>query len=142
MDTSEIKEVILELFKKNNAISIASTGSEYSPWILQAYFAGNDTDIYLFLEKSGKTYKNLTINNNVAVSISENDATKDFLQGFGKALILPDAEEKFVRQMLLRKMPWYETYTPVAPVKLDIQKFYVSSFSRGWFPARIFEKAA
>ncbi len=136
---AEIKSAILDILSQNNAISLATTGGEYSPWILGAYFASDDLSIYLMLEKSGKTLANLKANPKGALMISQNDAMKDFLQAQFEAVFLPDSDEAKVRQMLVAKMPWYQTYTPCAPVRLDVQKWFVSSFARQWFPAKVLE---
>ncbi|MFN3345548.1 MAG: pyridoxamine 5'-phosphate oxidase family protein [Chloroherpetonaceae bacterium] len=136
---AEIKSVILNILSENNAISLATTGGEYSPWILGAYFASEDLTIYLLLEKSGKTLANLKVNSKGALLISQNDAMKDFLQAEFVATLLPDSEEARVRQLLVSKMPWYQTYTPCAPVRLDVQKWFVSSLSRQWFPAKVLD---
>jgi hypothetical protein len=133
------KSVILNILSENNAISLATTGGEYSPWILGAYFASDDLTIYLLLEKSGKTLANLRQNPKGALMISQNDAMKDFLQAQFEATLLPDSDEDKVRKMLVAKMPWYQTYTPCAPVRLDVSKWFVSSLARQWFPAKVLE---
>lgn len=133
----EIKSAILSILSENNAINLATTGGEYSPWILGAYFASDDLTIYLMLEKSGKTLANLKVNPKGALMISQNDAMKDFLQAQFEAVILPDSDEAKVRELLVGKMPWYQTYTPCVPVRLDVQKWFVSSFARQWFPAKV-----
>lgn len=135
----QIKEKILEIFKANDAISIASTGGEYSPWILGAYFATDGLTIYCFLEMAGKSYRNIFLNKNIAISISKNDAMQDFLQGKGTIEMLATEEDDKVRNMLLAKMPWFKTYTPVAPCKIKIDKFFVTSLASGWFPAKVLE---
>ena len=136
--TEEIKERILKVFSYNNAIMIATTGGEYSPWILGAYFVNDGLDIYHVLEKSGKTMSNLEHNKNVAISISQNDATKDFLQGYGTIEILSDDEDVRVGAMLVEKMPWFQTYTPVFhfAALLDIQKMHriLPQLLRGKWP--------
>jgi len=120
----------------NNAIMLATTGGEFSPWILGAYFANDDTDIYLLLEQGGKSFGNIKINNKIAYSISQNDATKDFIQGSGEAIILPSDEEQRVREMLVNKMPWYQTFVPMVPIKIVSSKIFVTSLQNGWFPAK------
>ena len=137
--SEQIKEKILEIFKANDAISIASTGGEYSPWILGAYFATDGLTIYCFLEMAGKSYRNIFLNKNIAISISKNDAMQDFLQGKGTIEMLATEEDDKVRNMLLAKMPWFKTYTPVAPCKIKIDKFFVTSLASGWFPAKVLE---
>lgn len=137
--SEQIKEKILEIFKANDAISIASTGGEYSPWILGAYFATDGLTIYCFLEMAGKSYRNIFLNKNIAISISKNDAMQDFLQGKGTIEMLTTEEDDKVRNMLLAKMPWFKTYTPVAPCKIKIDKFFVTSLASGWFPAKVLE---
>ncbi len=134
-----IKEKILEIYRSNNAIMVATVGGEYSPWILGAYFASWELLIYLFLETHGKSLANIKIDNTVAISISKNDAMQDFLQGSGKAIILENSEEKDVRNLLLEKMPWFQTYTPVTPLRIDIKKFFVTSLQDKWFPAKVLE---
>lgn len=136
---AEIKGAILDILRTNNAISIATTGGEYSPWILGAYFTSDDLSIYLMLEVAGKTMANLKKNSNIAIQISQNDAMKDFLQAQGVAVLLPESETDKVMAMLKEKMPWYQLYTPCVPVRLDIKKWFVSSFARQWFPARVLE---
>ncbi|MDZ4711463.1 MAG: pyridoxamine 5'-phosphate oxidase family protein [bacterium] len=134
-----IKEKILEIYRSNDAATIATTGGEYSPWIIGAYFANDDLKMYLFIDTLGKSMANMKVNNSVAVSISKNDATQDFLQGIGEIIILDGSEEAGIRKMLTEKMSWFKTYTPVTPVRIDIRKFYVSSFKDGWFPAKELE---
>ncbi|MCB0726284.1 MAG: pyridoxamine 5'-phosphate oxidase family protein [Ignavibacteria bacterium] len=136
---TEVKEKIKEIFKNNDAITIATTGGELSPWILSAYFASDELKIYLFIDTDGKSMVNLRINKRIAIAVSKNDAMQDFLQGYGTVEILKDSEEGFVRDILTKKMPWFKTYTPVTPVRIDIEKFYVSSFESKWFPARELE---
>ena len=135
----EVKERILKIFNENDAITIATTGGETSPWIAGAYFATDDLKIYLLLETHGKSFANIKKNNKIAVCISKNDAMKDFLQASGEAVELSESEEPEVREKIVKKMPWFKTYTPVTPVRLDIKKFYVSSLESSWFPAKEFE---
>jgi uncharacterized pyridoxamine 5'-phosphate oxidase family protein len=123
----------------NNSIMLATTGTDYSPWILGAYFVNDNTDIYLLLEKGGKSFANILANKNVAYSISQNDATKDFLQGKAVVKILPDDEEARVREMLVKKMPWYQTFVPMVPLKIESTKIFVTSIQNGWFPAKVLE---
>jgi hypothetical protein len=133
---TEIKSMILNILSENNAISLATTGGEYSPWILGAYFASDNLTIYPLLEKSGKTLANVKQNPEGALMISQNDAMKDFLQAQLDATLLPDSDG--VRQMLVAKMPLYQTYTPCAPVRLDVSKWFASSLVRQWFPEKVF----
>ena len=118
---TEVKDRILEILKNNDAIMIASTGGEYSPWILGAYFASKDIDIYVLLETHGKTFANLKENSKVSVSISKNDAMQDFLQAQAEVEILPDSDEPEVRKLIFDKMPWFQTFTPVSPVRIRVQ---------------------
>jgi len=136
---SEVKEKILDVLKSNDSIMLATTGGEYSPWILGAYFVSDDLRIYLLLETHGKSFANLKINNKVAISISKNDAMQDFIQGKGEAVIMDISEDKFVRDMILEKMPWFQTFTPVTPVRIDIKKYFVTSLQSQWFPAKVLE---
>lgn len=138
-EQSEVKEKILEILESNDAIMLATTGGEYSPWILGAYFASKDTDVYLLLETSGKTMANIKADPSVAFSVSKNDAMQDFLQASGVAEILSEEHEPEVRKMIVDKMPWFQTYTPVAPVRIKVKKYFVSSLKNGWFPAKVFE---
>ncbi len=64
---------------------------------------------------------------------------KDFLQASGEAVILSDSEEPEVRELIVKKMPWFKTYTPVTPVRVDVKKFFVSSLESSWFPAKELE---
>ena len=138
-DQQEVKEKILKVFNENDAITIATTGGETSPWIAGAYFATDDLKIYLLLETHGKSLANIKKNNKIAVCISKNDAMKDFLQESGEAVEISESEEPEVRKKKKKKMPWFKTYTPVTPVRLDIKKFYVSSLESSWFPAKELE---
>ena len=135
----EIIEKILKIFSENDAITIATTGGETSPWIAGAYFASDDLKIYVLLETHGKSFANIKKNNKIAVCISKNDAMQDFLQGKGTIEMLPNEDEDKVRNMILAKMPWFKTYTPVAPCRIKIDKFFVTSLASGWFPAKVLE---
>lgn len=135
----EVKEKILEVLQTYDAIMIATTGGEYSPWILGAYFGIDELKIYVLLETNGKSLGNIKINNKVAISISKNDAMLDFIQGSGEAVILESAEDKLVRDKILSKMPSFQTYTPVTPVRIDIKKYLITSLQNGWFPAKLLE---
>ncbi|MBV6477854.1 MAG: hypothetical protein HGGPFJEG_00599 [Ignavibacteria bacterium] len=134
-----IKNKITEILSSNDAMTIATTGGNYSPWILGVYFASNELTLYVLLETHGKSMANLKTNKNVAVCISKNDAMQDFLQGHGEAVILDDSKEPEVRAMILEKMPWFQTFTPVTPIRINIKDFFVSSLNNGWFPAKHFE---
>jgi nitroimidazol reductase NimA-like FMN-containing flavoprotein (pyridoxamine 5'-phosphate oxidase superfamily) len=137
---NEVEAKINEIFNGNNAVMLATTGTDYSPWILGAYFASEGLDLYLLLEKGGKSFANISANKNVAYSISQNDATKDFIQGKATVEILPDSEEARVREMLVNKMSWYQTFVPMVPVKIVSSKIFVTSLQNGWFPAKVLEQ--
>ncbi|CAN5535095.1 hypothetical protein BH10BAC5_BH10BAC5_05400 [soil metagenome] len=136
----DVKKKALKILKDNHSVFIATTGGEFSPWILGAYYAEKDLDLYLFLETSGKSMKNVLKNNTVAISISKNEASEDFLQASAEIDFLGEEEEKNVRKMLTDKMPWYQTYTPVAPVRLNLKKIFVTSITDGWFPAKTLDQ--
>ncbi len=135
----EVREKVLEILKSYDAIMVATTGGEFSPWILGAYFGHDDLKIYLLLETHGKSFGNIKLNNKVAISISRNDAMQDFLQGKGEAVIMDVSEDKLARDLILEKMPSFQTYTPVTPVRIDIEKFFVTSLQSNWFPAKVLE---
>ena len=136
---NEVEVKIQEILKGNNAIMLATTGADYSPWILGAYFVNKGLDIYLLVEAGGKSFANIKENKNVAYSISQNDATKDFLQGKAVIEILPAEEEDKVRAMLVEKMPWYQTFVPMTPIRIVSSKIFVTSLQNGWFPAKVLE---
>lgn len=133
---AEVLERAQQIYAENNAITMATTGGRYSPWVLGAYFVHDGADVYLMVEKTGKTIENLRANARVAFSVSQNDAMKDFLQGVADAVILSDDEYDAVMARLKGKMPWYQLYTPCAPVRLETRELFVSSLSSGWFPAK------
>lgn len=136
---NEIEAKVKEILESNNAIMLATTGADYSPWILGAYFVSKGLDIYLLVEKGGKSFANILQNKNAAYSISQNDATKDFIQGKAVIEVLPEEEEANVREMLLKKMPWYQTFVPMVPIKIVSSKIFVTSLQNGWFPAKVLE---
>jgi len=129
---------------QQNAIVIASTGGPASPWVLGAYFTRDGDDLLLFLETHGKTLANLRVHPDLAFLVSENDAQKDFVQGAGRAELLPASEADAVMARLVAKMPWFVLYSPCTPVRVHVQRMHVSSFAAGWFPAKVlhFEGAA
>lgn len=136
------QHVLDALLMTHDAVVLASSGGPYSPWLLGAYFVHEGSRLYLFLERDGKTRANLEKSHSVAVLVSDNDATKDFLQARGTVELLDEAQEPIVRKKLLEKMPWYATYTPVVPVCITLVEAFVSSLGRGWFPARRLDFAA
>ena len=138
-DNQELESKIKEIFSENNAIMLATTGGDYSPWILGAYYVNDGLSLYLLLEKGGKSFANIEKNKNVAYSISQNDATKDFLQGKAVVNVLPDDEEPRIREMLVKKMPWYQTFVPMVPVKIESSRIFATSLANGWFPAKVLE---
>ncbi len=133
----DARVVIDQLLSANNAVTIASTGGPYSPWVLGAYFAHEGLSLYLTLETHGKTMANVHANPYVALTVSQNDAMKDFLQARGKVTLLTATEDDAVRTRLVAKMPWYATYTPVTYCRIDLSEVFVSSFARSWFPAKV-----
>ena len=102
----EIAKVAQQTYLANNALSLASSGGVYSPWVLGVYFASEELRLFAFLERSGKTMDNLLHNSRVAFCVSQNDAQQDFVQGIGNVVFLPDNSERSVRQLLEKKMPW------------------------------------
>lgn len=139
---SEILNAALAIIAQHNSLQLATTGGPHTPWVAGVYFAeypGDGLSLGFFLEQSGKSLANVRADSRVAFSISANDAQADFLQGSGRIELLPEADERLVRGWLTAKMPWYQTYTPVCPVRLKVEALYVSSFSRGWFPAKKLE---
>jgi len=137
------------VFDENNAVQLATLGGAWSPWILGAYFtrAPNalwrsgepsglaDLDLVLMVERHGKTMANLQVDGRVAFSVSKNDATLDFIQGSGRATVLPVEETSHVMDALTVKMPWYQLYTPCLPVRVAVDELFVTSFELGWMPA-------
>ncbi|MGH2574581.1 MAG: pyridoxamine 5'-phosphate oxidase family protein [Ignavibacteria bacterium] len=141
VNLTEVSEKIIEVLTSNNAIMLATTGGEYSPWVLGAYYTSEGLAIYLMVEKGGKSFANIKENKSVAFSISKNDATQDFIQGKGIVAVLPDEDEPKVREMLLKKMSWYQTFVPMVPIRIDVQKYFVTSLQKGWFPAKVLEQS-
>ena len=64
---------------------------------------------------------------------------QDFLQANGEAEIMDDSKEPEVRKMILDKMPWFQTFTPVKPVRIKFRKIFVSSLQSSWFPAKVLD---
>jgi len=138
-----------KVFDDNHAVQLATLGGAWSPWILGAYFTrapaamraggardGLDAlDLGLMVERSGKTLSNLEAGARVAFSVSKNDATQDFVQGSGRATLLPVDQGEAVVAALTQKMPWYRLYTPCVPVRIDVGELFVTSFELGWMPA-------
>lgn len=136
MSTETPSTVLDTLLQQHAACVLATAGGAISPWVLGVYFAHEGHDLYLVLEQSGRTLANLRADPRVAVLISHNDATKDFVQAQAIAEILPGADEDRVRQRILAKLPWFATYTPVVPVRVRLTEVSVTSLSRGWFPGQ------
>ncbi len=135
--TDDVRAALREILESHHALTLASTGAEFSPWIFGAYYASDEKlNIYLTLEKSGKTLRNVEQNPAVSLMISDNDAMKDFVQAQGRIVLLSGGEEERVHELLTQKMPWYKLYTPSSYARLEVSRFFVSSFARGWFPAK------
>ncbi len=135
----EVIEAAVQILNENNAIQIATLGGPWTPWILGAYFtatADRGLEIHLMVEKHGKTMQNLRADNRVAFTVNSGDATQDFLQGAGTAEVRDDAEADALVAALQVKMPWYRLYTPCAPVRIRVSNAFVTSFKRGWLPAK------
>ena len=139
---------------EHNAVQLATLGGTWTPWILGAYMARAqgelaeeltkasggalypELDLILMVEQHGKTLTNLKADPRVAISISHNDATRDFIQASGRAILLPEYTIEPVMAALTKKMPWYKLYTPCVPVGLALSELFVTSFPLGWMPAR------
>lgn len=141
--TAETPAVVLEkaqaIFARNNALTLATSGAPgapYSPWVLGAYFVHDGLDLLLFLETHGKSIKNVEHTPQVAFSVSENDAMKDFVQGRGVIEMLPQSEYDATLNKIKAKFPPFALYSPATPVRLVVQELLVSSFASQWFPAR------
>jgi hypothetical protein len=129
------------LFSEVHAIQIATLGGPYTPWILGAYFTsapGNPLELQLMVEKHGKTMQNLRADPRVAFAVNTGDAMRDFAQGAGRAEVLGDEEAPAVVARLTARMPWYQLYTPCAPVRITVHELFLTSFARGWMPAQRF----
>jgi nitroimidazol reductase NimA-like FMN-containing flavoprotein (pyridoxamine 5'-phosphate oxidase superfamily) len=133
---ADVLERAFQVFAHNNALSLATAGGAYSPWILGAYFVHDGPDLLLFLETHGKSLANVAEKAQVAFSVSENDAMKDFVQGRGEARVLPPGDAETVLRAMTTKMPWFKLYTPSTPVRIRTQELFVSSFASQWFPAK------
>lgn len=133
---AEVAAAIDAVLANHKAISLASAGGEFSPWVLGAYFAHRDGALFLGLENSGKTMRNLLANPSVAFLVTSGDAQHDFVQGQGTVTLLTCDQAAAAEALIKAKMPWYQTYTPTTFVRLDVTRFWVSSFSRQWFPAK------
>lgn len=144
MDDGPVLAAALAVLDQHPSMQLATTGGPYSPWVLGVYFAvearGGSEDeplsLTFFLEESGKSLQNALVDPRVAFMVTSLDAKQDFVQGKGAITALDRDAEAEVRARLLSKMPWYATYTPVAPVRLVVDELFVSSFERGWFPAK------
>ena len=146
--TSVIAARARAVLDDNPAIQLATLGGAWSPWILGAYFtrapkglhatsaAIPDLDLVLMVERAGKSLANLQVDARVALVVSKNDAAQDFVQGSGRAVLLPDGEADAVVAALVRKMPEYRLYTPCVPVRIELRELFVTSFAAGWLPAR------
>lgn len=143
-DDSPILEAALAVLDHHPSMQLATTGGPYSPWVLGVYFAIDERaaeasaplSLAFFLEESGKSLQNVRVDPRVAFMATSLDAKEDFVQGRGELVRLDGAEEERVRALLVAKMPWFVTYTPVVPVRLVVDELFVSSFERGWFPAK------
>lgn len=153
---AEVAERARLVIDEHNAVQLATMGGAWSPWILGAYMArarselaqelhklAPDTaatalelDLVLMVERHGKTLANLQADPRVALAISHNDATRDFIQASGRALLLPAHFEGPVINALTAKMPWYKLYTPCVPVGIALSELFVTSFPLGWMPAQ------
>jgi hypothetical protein len=138
--TREVRAAAEATFATHDAIQLATLGGPYTPWILGAYFTHRASergiDLFLMVEKHGKTMVNLVADPRVAFAVNQGDAARDFLQGNGQAEILPEAEGERVVAALVQKMPWFKLYTPCAPVRITLGELFVTSFARGWMPAK------
>ena len=132
----EVADKAKSILAAHPALTLATAGGAYSPWVANVYFADESLDLFTFLETSGKTFTNVSQNPRVSLLVSDNDAQKDFLQGTGTATVLSPEQEPCARALLEKKIPFFKTYTPVVPVRIEVNELFVSSFASGWFPAK------
>lgn len=151
---TDVAARLRSIVDEHNAVQIATLGGAWSPWILGAYMARAtgelsqeivklagearhpELDLVFMVERHGKTFANLQADTRVALSISHNDATRDFAQAAARAILLPEHFEAVVMAALKQKMPWYQLYTPCVPVALAVSDVFITSFPLGWMPAK------
>lgn len=154
VSATEVAARLRAIVDEHNAVQVATLGGAWSPWILGAYMARAtgelareveklagearhpELDLVFMVERHGKTFANLQADDRVALSISHNDATRDFAQAAARAVLLPEHFEAVVMAALKSKMPWYQLYTPCVPVALAVVDAFVTSFPLGWMPAK------
>ena len=130
-----VRAAAFDILESHNAMQRV-TAAPNGPWIAGVYFARIGNDVVLFLEESGQTVRALRADPRVAFVVTDNDAMKDFLQGRGDVEELSSGDDAWVRAHLVAKVPWFQTYMPSRGVRVRMRELRVSSFARGWFPAR------
>lgn len=137
----EIREVLSGILKNNQVCGIASE-SEEGPWIATTYYAEDGIRLYCLLTHGTKTIANVQRDQRIAFSIDDKKPD-NFIQGSGNVEILYDENEiEKGKKFLLEKIPEIAPFMEqpnFSIVKINPTRIFVTSFSKGWFPAKTLE---
>jgi hypothetical protein len=138
--SAPIRAALAELLAGQKTLKLATSGGAVSPWITGTYFSEtNPFTLHLTLEKAGKGMANIAANPKVAVAVDTNNPFATFAQGEGKARILTGAAADAQLAALRKKIPEIEPLLAgqLHVMAIDIQRWLVTSFPQGWFPAKV-----
>jgi hypothetical protein len=138
-ETDRIRSALTKLLGEQKTLKLATAGGPNSPWVTGTYFAESDPfTLHLTLEKRGKGMANVSANSKVAFSVDSNDPFAIFAQGEGRARVLTGPEAEACIGDLRKKVPEIEPLLrgELNVMAVDVQRWLVTSFPEGWFPAR------
>jgi hypothetical protein len=138
--SAPVRAALAELLASQKTLKLATSGGLVSPWITGTYFSEtNPFTLHFTLEKAGKGMANVAANPRVAVAVDTNNPFAIFAQGEGKARILTGAPADAQLAALRKKIPEIEPLLAgqLHVMAVDIQRWLVTSFPQGWFPAKV-----
>jgi len=138
MDKRDVISRYLKILSDNNTIVLTTKDEKGNPWSAKVYYGDRDGLIYVILDASSHTLRNLKENPNVFFVVEKGDPIR-FLQGRGIAEILGSIEEHpDERTIVVRKnfplIPFLKSHPDAVVVRIKPTRVWITDHSDGFKP--------
>lgn len=137
--TRSVPEALKSLLAELKVVKLATAGGPVSPWITSTYFVEEGVEkLHLILERTGKGMKNVAADPRVAIALDTGNPFVTFAQAEATAAIIEGERAAQRLAALRKKVPEIEPLLmgPHHVIEITIQRWLVTSFPDGWFPAK------
>ncbi len=138
MDLREKLRRFVRILAKNNTVTLTTRDSQGKVWSAKVFYADRDGYIYVILEDSGHTLRNIRENPEVFFVI-ENGSPESFLQGEGRAEVLgPTHAHPEERSLITARnfpiVPFLKANPNTTVVRIRPTRVFVTDMSEGILP--------